>query len=165
VGIVTVDEQGRPIEFNDQTVKLFGYPREELMNLRFSELIYPEDRSLGSDQFRDLQAGRINHFGMEKRYLRKDGSVLWAHVTVTKVDLGTEETPLTILVINDITGKKQVEEDLKASKLQLTMAMDLALLVYWEYDPYSEVYTFNDRFYALYGTNAEREGGYSMSRE
>jgi len=165
VGIVSVDEQGRPIEFNDQTVKLFGYSREELMNLKISELIHPEDQCVGSDQFQDLQAGRIDHFGMEKRYLKKDGGVLWAHVTVTKADLGTEETPLTILVISDITGKKQVEEDLKASKLQLTMAMDLALLVYWEYDPFSDVYPFNDRFYALYGTNAEQEGGYSMSKE
>ena len=65
VGIVTVDEQGCPIEFNDQTVKLFGYSREELMNLRISELIYPEDRSR-SDQFRDLQAGRTNHFGWRR---------------------------------------------------------------------------------------------------
>lgn len=47
----------------------------------------------------------------------------------------------------------------------LAEAMDLAHLVNWEYDAVTGIFTFNDRFYAMYGTTAEREGGYLMTAE
>ena len=68
-------------------------------------------------------------------------------------------------VVRDITERKRSEEALRTSQLQLTEAMDLAHIVYWESDPLAETYTFNDPFYALYGTTAEQEGGYRMTRE
>jgi len=62
----------------------------------------------------------------------------------------------------DITGRKKMEVELKESQVQLGEAIDLAHLVNWEFDVRSGIFTFNDRFYALYGTTAEREGGYQM---
>jgi PAS domain S-box-containing protein len=55
------------------------------------------------------------------------------------------------------------EEGLKAAKHQLAVAMDLAKLIYWEMDLVRGVFIFNDQSYALYGTSAEREGGYFMT--
>ena len=52
-----------------------------------------------------------------------------------------------------------MQKTLKESQIQLAEAMDLANLVNWEFDIASGIFTFNDRFYALYGTTAEREGG------
>ncbi len=60
---------------------------------------------------------------------------------------------------------QSVEKSLVKSQIQLAEAMDLAHLVTWEYDVASGIFTFNDRFYALYGTTAEREGGYQMPAE
>ncbi len=60
---------------------------------------------------------------------------------------------------------KQVEETLIANRLQLSDAMELARIVYWEVDVATEEFIFNDSFYAFYGTTAEREGGYRMTRE
>ncbi|MFA5376257.1 MAG: PAS domain S-box protein [Dehalococcoidia bacterium] len=57
------------------------------------------------------------------------------------------------------------EKSLQKSQVQLTEAMDLAHIANWEYDVASGIFTFNDRFYALYGTTAEREGGYQMPAE
>ena len=65
----------------------------------------------------------------------------------------------------DITESKRSEEALRASQMQLAEAMDLAHIVYWETDPIDNVFLFNDAFYAFYGTTAEREGGYRMTRE
>ncbi|MBF0528410.1 MAG: PocR ligand-binding domain-containing protein [Deltaproteobacteria bacterium] len=62
-------------------------------------------------------------------------------------------------------GQKNVKEDLATSQAQLSLAMGLAKLVHWEYDVSSKLFTFNDQFYALYGTTVENEGGYSMSTE
>jgi len=68
-----------------------------------------------------------------------------------------------IIAIDDITKLKQSQEALRTSRLQLAQAMDLAHLVNWEYDVATDLYTFDDRFYALHGTTAEREGGSRMS--
>ena len=57
------------------------------------------------------------------------------------------------------------EKSLVKSQVQLAEAMDLAYIVNWEFDVASGLFTFNDRFYALYGTTAEREGGYQMPAE
>lgn len=68
-------------------------------------------------------------------------------------------------IVRDITDRKQAELALRTSQLQLSEAMDLANIVYWEFDPADNMYTFDGSFYALYGTTAEQEGGYRMTRE
>ena len=66
---------------------------------------------------------------------------------------------------HDITDRKQAEETLHTSQLQLAEAADQARIAYWEYDGATDDFTFNDAFYELYGTTAEQEGGYRMARE
>ncbi len=61
--------------------------------------------------------------------------------------------------------RKRIEEVFHASQLQLAEAMDLARIVYWEFDTTTDTYAFNDPFYTFYGTSAEREGGYRMSTD
>jgi two-component system sensor histidine kinase/response regulator len=68
-------------------------------------------------------------------------------------------------ILQDITERKRATEALRRSEQQLAQAMDLACQAHWELDVASGMFTFNDRFYALYGTTAEREGGYQMSAE
>ncbi|MCX5805834.1 MAG: PAS domain S-box protein [Proteobacteria bacterium] len=66
---------------------------------------------------------------------------------------------------DDTASRKKVEEALVASQLQLSDAMDLAHIVCWEVDIATGDFIFNDPFYTLYATTAEREGGYRMARE
>ena len=66
-------------------------------------------------------------------------------------------------LVSDITESKRAEEALRASQARLAEAMEVAQMAHWEYDVIEDVFTFNDSFYALYRTTAEREGGYSMS--
>ena len=68
-------------------------------------------------------------------------------------------------VARDITERKRAEEALRKSQSQLAEAMDLAHLVNWEYDVATGIFTFDDRFYALYGTTAELEGGIRMAAD
>ena len=65
----------------------------------------------------------------------------------------------------DVTKSKRTEEVLEANKILLEDSMELAHMAYWEYDVPLGTFIFNDRFYALYGTTAEREGGYRMPAE
>jgi PAS domain S-box-containing protein len=58
-----------------------------------------------------------------------------------------------------------MEEDLRASKAQLSNALEIAHLGPWEYDAINDIFTFNDAFYAIFRTTAEKVGGYTMSAE
>lgn len=65
----------------------------------------------------------------------------------------------------NITERSRAEDALAKNRFQLAQAMELAHTVKWEFDVKTGIFTFNDRFYSLYGTNAEREGGYQMPAE
>jgi len=67
--------------------------------------------------------------------------------------------------IRDITERKQAENELRQNERKLKLAMDMAKLAYWEYNVSSDLFTFDDRFYKLYGTTADHEGGLQMSSE
>ncbi|MEW6669824.1 MAG: ATP-binding protein [Thermodesulfobacteriota bacterium] len=83
---------------------------------------------------------------------------------------GSEERTTELREVNErlqqhIEDLRRSEDALRTSRAQLAEAMDLAGIVYWEVDLATGDFVFNDPFYALYGTTAEREGGYRMSRE
>jgi len=63
----------------------------------------------------------------------------------------------------DLTERKQFEKELQKSRFLLEDSLDLAKMAYWDADPVSGKFVFNDRFYDLYGTSAEREGGYVIA--
>lgn len=165
VGICALSADGRPVDFNGKMIDLLGYSREELGRMNLAMLTHPDDIETCLRNLDELKAGRTDHYELEKRYVRKDGGVIWARVFVSLVDPGIGEPPLVLIIVNDITNRKKAEEGLNASQMRLTLAMNMANLVDWEYDLRSDTYTFNDDFFALYGTTAAREGGYIMSRE
>ena len=162
VGIAAVSLDGRPIDFNDKLVEMLGYSREELGSMVFTEYTHPDDVERDWHLFEHLLSGRIKSYEIEKRYVCKSGEVLWARLFVNMVQLGEGEPETVLAIVNDITERKRAEEEMLASKLQLTMAMDLANLVDWEHDVVRGEFHFSDRFYSLYGTTAEREGGHRM---
>jgi len=66
-------------------------------------------------------------------------------------------------ISRDITESRKAQVALSTARLQLSEAMDLANIVYWELDWDTETFIFNDPFYAFLGTTAKREGGYRMA--
>jgi len=89
----------------------------------------------------------------------------WAFVAVTGLLLyGTLRTQFQRWQ-REVSERMRVEESLLTSQLRLSEAMDMARLAYWEADGTTRVFTFNDAFYDLIGTSAEREGGYTVAME
>jgi PAS domain S-box-containing protein len=161
VFITTID--GRWVDFNDAAVKLFGYDsRNDLMRIDIPHLY-------ANPQNREAHVRYIleNEFSFEYPVdlKKKDGTIINALITtVARKDengniIGFQGT------IRNITERKQTEKLLLANQMQLATAMDLAQLANWEFDIATGIFTFNDRFYAMYGTTAEREGGYQMPAE
>ncbi|MES2606165.1 MAG: EAL domain-containing protein [Pseudomonadota bacterium] len=109
IGISHVGRGGRFIHVNSKMCEMLGYSREELLELTAKQISHPDDINV-TDAIRDqMLSGAIDHFKVEKRYLRKDGSTIWVALTAaTKRGSGGE--PLhDVSVVEDITARKEAE--------------------------------------------------------
>lgn len=158
--ILEMDLRGNITSVNSHVLDKSGYGREELIGKSIFSFIAPED----VEQAVKNTNAMVNGWMGPRRYdlILKGGRrvTLEANGDVLRSTDGSVQG--LVLVGRDISTHAKVERELRDSELQLTMAMDLARLAYWEYDVRSETYLFNDRFYALYGTTADREGGYMV---
>ena len=112
---------GRFIELNRKFSEILGYSEAELHALTFTELTHPDDRSVTSASVRRLLAGEIPEYTLEKRYLRKDGRIVWSLTTVTVMRDSRGEPQRFIGVIEDITRRKEAE----AALLEETRILEL----------------------------------------
>jgi PAS domain S-box-containing protein len=110
VGIVTTDLNGKFEEVNQRFSEILGYTQEELLKLTFQALTFPEDLPSTEENVNRLLAGQIADFAMEKRYIRKDGTLVWALATVTLLKDASGQPRQLLGVIEDITSRKKAEE-------------------------------------------------------
>ncbi|MGF1675633.1 MAG: PAS domain S-box protein [Rivularia sp. (in: cyanobacteria)] len=119
VGIAHADLSGKFIRVNQKLCDILGYSREELLQLRFHQITYRDDLRSDLTKVRDLLAGRTENFSMEKRYICKDGSVIWVEITVSFVCQANGSPNYFLSVIQDISGRKQVETQLQLRAQEL----------------------------------------------
>ncbi len=116
VGIAISNIDGRLIEMNAKAVELFGYSTAELQRRTFFDVTHPDDIAPTREQVRRLLAGETRFYVLEKRYLRKDRSIVWSMTTVTLLK-SAEGTPNKMIgILEDITARKKAEEALRASE-------------------------------------------------
>ena len=111
VGIATIDLEGRWEEVNQKFSDILGYTREELMQVPFRDLTYSEDLPRTNQKVKELLAGYIPDYSLEKRYIRKDGAVVWNLETVTLFRDAEGNPRQFLVVVEDITLRKKAEED------------------------------------------------------
>ena len=93
VGIAHVGIDGRWLRVNDKLCDIVGYPREELLQLTFQDITHPDDLETDLEYVRQVLSGKIKTYSMEKRYFRKDRSVVWVNLTVSLVRGADGRTP------------------------------------------------------------------------
>lgn len=116
IGIDIVDETGRIVDCNPAFEHLFGYSRAELRTMTFMDLTHPDDVAAGRSLHLELLAGQRTKFQIEKRYYCKDGSLIWARLTVSMFETDTDESNLVIGMVEDITEQKRTESALRESE-------------------------------------------------
>jgi PAS domain S-box-containing protein len=116
VGVGRISLDGRFIEVNAAYADILGYSREELLALRFVDITHPDDLDKHVDQFAALVHGRIRSYQLEKRYVRKDGAVIWVGASVGLAHDSEGKPAYCAVVVEDITERRRAEEALRASE-------------------------------------------------
>jgi diguanylate cyclase (GGDEF)-like protein/PAS domain S-box-containing protein len=111
VGISHVSLTGQFIRLNQKFCEIIGYTHDELMHLTFQEITHPEDLEADLEYWLQLLTGVSDIYDREKRYCRKDGTIVWVKLTVSLVRQANGEPHYFISVIDDISDRKQLERD------------------------------------------------------
>jgi len=145
------------IDVNEATCDLLGYSREELLKLTWQDLTHPEDLAEDLAQFDRILAGEIDEYRLQKRYLRKDGAVVWVDRSVRchRGEDGSVDYLLSLLA--DITGLKQTEGELTAMHDRLDLAQRASGAGTWDWHVASGDIEWSPEMFGLFGLDAEKD--------
>jgi PAS domain S-box-containing protein len=116
IGMALVSPEGKWLQVNRAICEITGYSEAELLERTFQDITHPDDLEADLENVRKMLAGEIKTYQMEKRYLHKNGSVVWILLSVSLVWTTSGEPLFFISQIQDITRQKASEEKLaKAS--------------------------------------------------
>jgi PAS domain S-box-containing protein len=110
IGIVEIDAEGRFLRVNEAICGIVGGSREELLGWKLFGRTHPEDRDLDEELYRRQVAGDIGFYSIEKRFVRKDGRVIWMGVRSSTVRDATGHFLYGVRVVQDVTERKEAEE-------------------------------------------------------
>ena len=151
IGTAFVSLEGRWLHVNRALRELLGYDEAELSRLTFQDLTHPDDLDADLEQLRRVLADEISAYQMEKRYLRKDGEVIWALLSVSLVRDELRRPQYFISQVLDITERKAAELERQALTDRLTLATKAGGIGVWEWDLSTNSKTCNARMFELYG--------------
>jgi PAS domain S-box-containing protein len=128
IGMAVVGPDGRWLEVNPAFCKIVGYTRGELLAANFQSMTHPADLEIGVPFLRQMLDRQIENFQLEKRYLHKNGQVVWVQLNVS-LAWNPDGTPRHfVMQIQDITERKRAEEQRKKLEEQLRQAQKMEAL-------------------------------------
>jgi PAS domain S-box-containing protein len=110
IGMALLDPNGRMLETNPALQSMLGYDPEELRGMTFSEITHPADVKLDLELFQGMMAGDYDYYQMEKRYIHRNGRLVWGNVILSLIPDTGAGLQLGIGMIEDITLRKQAEK-------------------------------------------------------
>ena len=151
VMVTHTDLEGRWLKVPPTLCELLGYAEEELLGRRFQEVTHPDDIDLNLRERLRLFKGEIKSFDMEKRYVRKDGGIVWVYINVSVV---TDEigTPIHCRsYIRDITRRKQAQDALRESEERLQLALEAGGMGIWDWDKRHDTLQWSADYFTIMG--------------
>ncbi len=116
VGISHVSPDGRWLRVNQKLCEIVGYDREGLLGMSFRDITHPDDLGRDLEHVRRMLDGETDTYSVEKRYVRKDGTIVWIELTTSLLRDPSGEPKYFISVTEDITPRKQAEASLRESE-------------------------------------------------
>jgi diguanylate cyclase (GGDEF)-like protein/PAS domain S-box-containing protein len=125
IGIAVATPQGSYLQANAAYCRMLGYTEDELRTLNFASLTHPDDLSCNLKLRDELLAGHREGFFMEKRYLKKNGDILWTRDSVSATHAPGGEITSLMVIAEDITERKLAENALRQSEELLRLITNL----------------------------------------
>lgn len=125
VGMAITSQEKGWIQVNDRLLQMLGYSRDELAFRTWEELTHPEDLAADLAQFNQLLSGKINDYSMEKRFIRKNGTVVFTNLSVGCVRHADSSVNFILALLEDITERKLAEEEKITLEAQLRQAQKM----------------------------------------
>ncbi|HEX5339171.1 MAG TPA: PAS domain S-box protein, partial [Gallionella sp.] len=120
VGMAITSPEKGWLQVNDKVCDMLGYSFDELKKLSWAEVTHPEDLPLDESQFEQMLNGEFDSYTVEKRYIRKDGGIVHAALSIGCVRRADGAVDYVLALIEDVTERKRYETELKAAKEMLT---------------------------------------------
>lgn len=162
VGVAHVAPDGKWLRVNQRLCDIVGYSRDEMGTLTFQDLTHPDDLNVDVEMLYRVLAGDLGFYAIDKRYVRKDGGIVWINLNVSLVrdDFGA---PLYfIAVVESINDRKLAEESLQRSKESLELAIDATGLGLFDYYPQTGRVDWSPEMKRLYGLPRDAQVDYDM---
>lgn len=166
VGITHIDAQGCWLRVNRKLCQTLGYNERELIGHHFSEITHPQDVKEDLWQYGRLMRGEIENYVVEKRYVAKDGGIVWVRVMRT-AQRGTLDRPtysLSVSIIEELAQRKEAERALLASRQRLTGIIESAMDAIISIDENHRIALFNSAAERLFGCSATAAIGAPINR-
>ncbi len=130
VGISLVDRNGYALQTNEAMQKMLGYSDDELRTMCFTEYTHPLDVPTDMVLFQELVSGSQVYYRLEKRYVRRDGQLIWAILSSTVVPGADGSPQFLVRMVEDISERKSAERELlqHSRRLQVLHDIDLSIL-------------------------------------
>ncbi|HJV74399.1 MAG TPA: PAS domain S-box protein [Noviherbaspirillum sp.] len=136
VGLVQIGPDGRFVDVNSAFCELLGYTREELKLKTYLDITHPDDREHDQKLRQRLLAGELSSLRWEKRYIRKDGSVVWVslNVSATSTGAGEGQGRYMMVAIENISERRTLQETLRRIASDLAKAEAITPTGTWTWD-------------------------------
>ena len=122
IGIISSNEKGQFIEFNDTLCHMLGYTREEMKKLTYVDIVHRDNQGTSGDIIQQIQRCKEGSHIFENRYQRKNGSYFWGELSLTPIHGQNDTSKTLVMVVIDITDRKRVEEVRLQLQIQAQMA-------------------------------------------
>ena len=160
VGVAQIDSRtGRFERVNRKYCEIVGRTEAEMLATTFMSITHPQDLADDLTGLEHLRGGLADSFAMGKRYVRKDGSIVWVLLNVAPLRKPGEELSQHIAVVQDITERKYAEERLRESETRFRLMADAAPVLIWISDIDKRCTYFNQGWLDFTGRTMEQEIG------
>jgi len=150
---LTLDEQW--ISVNQRYCEITGYSREEILTFKVEQLTHPEDVEASLEFIRRIRSGELPEYRMEKRYVRKNGAVIWVHLTVSIVRSATGAPLYLVAFIEDITQRREAQSEASRSLSLLRATLESTADGILVVDLNGKILSFNQKVADMWGIPAE----------
>ena len=127
IGMAIVGADGKMLQVNRRLCEIVGYTEDELLTLRFQDVTHPDDLAADLEPHRALRSGELASYSRHKRYVRKDGDIVWINLAVATVrDESGKKLDYFVSAFEDITAAKRAEVALQESEEKFRRLFDSA---------------------------------------